>query len=280
MRRRQIQRRFWRPWRIGLAGLSVSATFFGASLLGPHDPCSAVDWIGGQSIAALTGPSLLRHWPGEVEYADLKAANPPLPPLGELSTDQEALVKATCLLIDRAAIAGVVETQGDLANLLTPTGLRAAGAPPGRTDGWRIGLRTALTGGDCQGATDQPAAILLAQSFGAIHTAKGIVGAMSDRFGGVRPVPLNEDIYRLSLISPRNYFNSTQTKHFMVEEQGRPILINAYLENTAERVVDYAHGSVAIYEIIDLTPLRETLLAKQARCEAGPDLEQIPDLAL
>lgn len=263
------------------AGAAAYVLFTGMRALERPDPCVAIDWISERAIPELAGASLMAHWPEPSEYADLIAGvgSGAVQFRGELSGERVVEISETCLILDRPEEARIHwdKRAGYSASLVSAEGLDVV-----QSDGivgTRIGIRTAIDGQICAPSVDGPAAVLLAQLFEGIHARKDIAQALGERLGA-RRIAINEDIYRTSLISPQNYFTGKQILTYLVREGDTPLLINAYLENTAERVVDYGSGTFAVFEIIDLSPVAARLQREKNRCELGPERGPLPRLAL
>ncbi|MEM9044098.1 MAG: hypothetical protein AAGC81_05350 [Pseudomonadota bacterium] len=284
MRRRFKRRRRLRFPHIVAVGAAAYVLVTGVRALAPHDPCAAINWIAERDIPTLTGSSLIQHWPEPSEYADLVAGVDAgaISFRSRLSGERDVEISDTCLILDRPDEARIRwdRKNGFTASLVSPAGLSAPNVVVDTIEGTRIGIRTAIGGRVCTPSLDGPSAVLLAQLFDGIHSRKDVADALGERLGDAHPVSLNEDIYRTSLISPRNYFESKQILTYLVREGDNPLLINAYLENTAERVIDYGSGTFAVFEIIDLRPIAARLAREQHRCEVGPERGPLPRLAL
>ncbi|MEM7670981.1 MAG: hypothetical protein AAF317_17960 [Pseudomonadota bacterium] len=248
-------------------------------LVNRFDPCRGIDWIVDlPEMTELDPDRVTPFWPSREEFDALKRQS-----LTELSAGGqkfEALtlkgIEDNCLVMDWSAMrAGAGLSRNDFvkAAIRPPTSERldtVTLTPEAR----RIAVRSALLARECRTAeltTAEPVGVLLVKELDETYAREQLVEATRAQFKPGSAVAMNSEIYLVSLLSPRNYFDSSNTLRFLTRVGAQAYLHTLYFDNTRDNVKSYGRGTIVYTEIIDLAPVRERIARAHQRCTDSGD---------
>lgn len=271
------QRRFMRMIYFSIATVIVLCVGAFGVLVNRFDPCSGIDWMADYTAMTELDPQRIDpYWPTQTDFEAMKTAS--LQQVSSSNREFEDLalkgIQNNCLLLDWSAMGeGDEVTKNNFVKAIIqpPTSERLDDiALTGETR--RVAVRSSLFARECRiaGQTPkEPSGVVLVKELDAIYPKEQLVLSSRSQFDKSSVIDTNSDIYLISLLSPRNYFESSDTLRFLTKVGGVSYLYNLYFDNTQENVKNYDRGTVVYTEIINLASVRKKIERARDRCTAG-----------